>query len=339
MTDRGDDPGGSKHEAESRANVLLTAADQIELLQQMQLIRAFDSQLSSLYTSGLVRGSSHPALGQEAVAVGACSALRSDDYITSTHRGHGHAIAKGADVRRMMAELLGRSDGYCRGKGGSMHIADFERGMLGANGIVGGGFGIATGAALSAQLRSSGQIALCFFGDGAVNQGAFLETGNLAAIWKLPLVLLCENNQFAMSARPDEMTGVASLVMRGQAIGIDAVDVDGMDVLAVHDAVRGAVDAARSGAGPRLVVAACYRYEGHFAGDTMAYRDPAELVRWRTRDPIAAFARKLQEAGHLTTARVDELERLAKTTIDEAIEFATGSPLPAATEALEDIFA
>jgi pyruvate dehydrogenase E1 component alpha subunit len=190
------------------------------MLERMLLIRAFDSKLPDLYTRGLIRGSAHAAIGQEAVAVGACAALRGDDLITSTHRGHGHAIAKGADVRLMMAELLGRADGYCKGKGGSMHIADFSIGMLGANGIVGGGFGIAGGAALACQVLREDRVVLCFFGDGAINQGVFHEVTNMAALWRLPLVLLCENNQFAMSARIAEMSAVQDLALRANAYGI-----------------------------------------------------------------------------------------------------------------------
>src|SRR5919202_6076058 len=225
----------------------------LEMLRRMLLIRAFDSLLPDLYTRQLIRGSSHAALGQEAVAVGACAALEPNDYITSTHRGHGHTIAKGGDVRRMMAELLGRRDGYCRGKGGSMHIADFSIGMLGANGIVGGGFGIAGGAALSAKLRRSGQVALCFFGDGATNQGGFHEIANLAAIWKLPLIFLCENNRFAMSARVENMVAVQDLSERARAYGFPGVSVDGMDVVAVRDAVAEARGRAARGDGPTLV--------------------------------------------------------------------------------------
>src|SRR5438105_6962655 len=198
----------------------------VEVLRRMMLIRAFDSLLPDLYTRGLIRGSSHAAIGQEAVAVGACAALAPADYITSTHRGHGHVIAKGGDVNRMMAELLGREDGYCRGKGGSMHIADFSIGMLGANGIVGGGFGLAAGAALSAQLRRSGQVALCFFGDGAINQGAFHGVANLAGIWSLPLILVCENNQFAMSARAESLIAGNDPAARAAGYGFPGVLVD-----------------------------------------------------------------------------------------------------------------
>lgn len=308
-----------------------------EMLRRMQLIRAFDSRLPVLYTSGLVRGSSHAALGQEAVAVGACSTLASSDYVTSTHRGHGHAIAKGASVRRMMAELLGRVDGYCRGKGGSMHIADFSLGMLGANGIVGGGFGIAGGAALASSIRGSGEVALCFFGEGAINQGAFHEVANMAAIWKLPLVLLCENNQFAMSARVSEMTSVESLSRRAEAYGFPGCDVDGMDVLAVHAAVQQAVDRAREGGGPSLVVATCYRYAGHFSGDVMLYREASEAEPWLARDPVRLFADRLVVEGVLSEEDVEAGARAAEEAIDDALEFAKASPLPDPSTAWEDV--
>ena len=312
---------------------------QVEMLRRMQLIRAFDSMLPDLYTRQLIRGSSHAAIGQEAVAVGACAALATEDYITSTHRGHGHTIAKGGDVKRMMAELLGREDGYCRGKGGSMHIADFSIGMLGANGIVGGGFGLAGGAALSAQLRGSGQVALCFFGDGAVNQGAFHEVSNLSAIWKLPLILLCENNQFAMSARVEQMVSVRDLTRRAEAYGFPGVGVDGMDVMAVHDAVAGARTRARLDEGPTLIVATCYRFVGHFSGDTQRYRTRDEIQPWLERDPIGIHQRRLVDSGVLTADAADELNQEAKRAVEAALEFAVASPWPAAEEAWEDLYA
>lgn len=312
---------------------------QVEMLRRMQLIRAFDSMLPDLYTRQLIRGSSHAAIGQEAVAVGACAALATEDYITSTHRGHGHTIAKGGDVKRMMAELLGREDGYCRGKGGSMHIADFSIGMLGANGIVGGGFGLAGGAALSAQLRGSGQVALCFFGDGAVNQGAFHEVSNLSAIWKLPLILLCENNQFAMSARVEQMVSVRDLTRRAEAYGFPGVGVDGMDVMAVHDAVAGPRTRARLDEGPTLIVATCYRFVGHFSGDTQRYRTRDEIQPWLERDPIGIHQRRLVDSGVLTADAADELDQEAKRAVEAALEFAVASPWPAAEEAWEDLYA
>ncbi|TMF91008.1 MAG: thiamine pyrophosphate-dependent dehydrogenase E1 component subunit alpha [Chloroflexi bacterium] len=309
----------------------------VEVLRRMMLIRAFDSLLPDLYTRGLIRGSSHAAIGQEAVAVGACAALAADDYITSTHRGHGHTIAKGGDVNRMMAELMGREDGYCRGKGGSMHIADFSIGMLGANGIVGGGFGIAAGAALSARLRKSGQVALCFFGDGAINQSSFHGVANLAGIWKLPLILLCEDNRFAMSGRAEQMIAGGDPVKRAQAYGFPGVSVDGMDVLAVRAAVAEARVRALAGDGPTLVVAACYRFQGHFSGDTQSYRSKEEMAPWLERDPIPAFRSRLLAEGGLTEAEADALEEEVATSIAEALEFAQASPWPEAAEAWEDV--
>jgi TPP-dependent pyruvate/acetoin dehydrogenase alpha subunit len=317
----------------------VSAEQSVDLLWQMLLIRAFDSLLPGLYTEGVVRGSSHAAIGQEAVAVGACAALGPADYITSTHRGHGHAIAKGADLGKMMAELLGRADGYCRGKGGSMHIADFAIGMLGANGIVGGGLGIAGGAALSAQLRQTGQVTVCFFGEGALNQGAFLEVGNLAAIWQLPLVLMCENNHYAMSARDSDMIAVAELERRAEAFGFPGSTVDGMDVLAVHAATEEAVARARSGAGPSLVVATCYRFEGHFSGDPARYRSKEEVDAWRERDPIVLHRRRLVEEGAVTEEQVDALAEKAERRVVEALEFARASPLPDPESAWEDVYA
>ena len=310
---------------------------QVELLRRMLLIRAFDSRLPDLYTKRLVKGSSHAAIGQEAVAVGACAALAADDYITSTHRGHGHAIAKGCDVNRMMAELLGRRDGYCRGKGGSMHIADFSLGMLGANGIVGGGFGIAGGAALSAKLRGSGQVALCFFGDGAANQGAFHEVANLSAIWKLPLILLCENNRFAMSARSERF--VAALEQRSAGYGIPAITADGMDVLAVKAAVAAARERAASGDGATLVIADCYRLAGHFSGDSQRYRPREEVEQWWKRDPVAAHRDHLVEVGILNQDAATELVQEAERLVDSALEFALASPFPEPADAFADLYA
>jgi pyruvate dehydrogenase E1 component alpha subunit len=305
----------------------------------MELIRAFDSMLPVLYTKGLLRGSSHAAIGQEAVAVGACSALEPRDYITSTHRGHGHVIARGAEVKRMMAELLGRQDGYCRGKGGSMHIADFSIGVLGANGIVGGGFGLAGGAALTASMRGEGQVVLCFFGEGAVNQGAFHEVANMAAIWRLPLIFMCENNQFAMSGRVGKMTSVENLADRAHAYGVPGEAVDGMDVLAVYDSASRAVQRARDGGGPSLIVATCYRFEGHFSGDVQGYRTTEEAAIWRDRDPIERFRESLVSQGALTCEAADGLRASAADEIAAALEYAKESPLPEPAEVWEDVLA
>ena len=311
----------------------------IDMLRRMTLIRAFDSRLPGLYTQGLIRGSSHASIGQEAVAVGACFALRQTDYVTSTHRGHGHTIAKGGDVKRMMAELLGRAAGYCRGKGGSMHIADFSIGMLGANGIVAGGIGIAAGAALSVKMREGQDVVLCFFGEGAINQGVFLECGNMAALWKLPVIFLCENNQFAMSARPTEMTSVSDLTKRAGAFGISGEQIDGMDAVSVFHAVHQAAEWARAGNGPSFIEAICYRYEGHFSGDNLRYRMKEERAAWNKKDPILNLRTSLIDANWLSVQEADDLVRDAEYQIDEALEFAKTSPLPEPATAWEDLYA
>jgi pyruvate dehydrogenase E1 component alpha subunit len=309
----------------------------LEMLRKMLLIREFELLLPRLYNEGLSRGSSHPAIGQEAVAVGACAALRPTDMITSTHRGHAHTIGKGGDVRRMMAELLGREDGYCRGKGGSMHIADFSIGMLGANGIVGGGIGIAGGAALSASMRGSDEVVLCFIGDAALNQGAFLEVGNMAAIWGLPLVFVCENNQFAMSGRAEEMIGVSDLSRRADGLGFQGQTVDGMDVLEVYRAVGERAEAARRGDGPSLVVATCYRFEGHFAGDTLGYRTKEEADEWLARDPVVAFKAVLIGDAILSEGEAEALKSDAREQVAAALTDAKESPLPPREAAWEDV--
>jgi TPP-dependent pyruvate/acetoin dehydrogenase alpha subunit len=311
----------------------------IEMLRRMYLIRAFESYLPRLYNLQLIRGSSHSAIGQEASAVGTCIALREDDYITSTHRGHGHTIAKGGDVKKMMAELIGRIDGYCRGKGGSMHIADFSIGMLGANGIVGGGIGIAGGAALSAKLRHTDQVTVCFFGEGAIGQGVFHEIANLAAIWNLPLVFVCENNLFAMSGRATEMIAGSDLAAHAVAHGFPGRTIDGMDVSLVYDAVLEAVNRARAGEGPTLIVNATYRFAGHFSGDVMRYRTKEEAEPWLERDPIELHRSRLVTEGVLGNDEADVLAETAERQIEDALEFAKASPLPDPATAWEDLYA
>src|SRR5581483_2566683 len=250
-----------------------------QALRLMLTIRHFDEQAMALYRAGEVRGTTHPYIGMEAVGVGVMMALQPTDWVTSTHRGHGHTIAKGGDVKKMMAELLGRATGYCGGKGGSMHIADLDRHMLGANGIVGGGMGLATGAALTSKLQGSGSVAVCFFGDGALNQGILHEATNLAAIWQLPVVYVCENNQYAMSARADWTVAGGQPSARAAGYGIPGIDVDGMDFLAVNQAAHQLVERARAGQGPSYLVCLTYRYHGHHAGDPLNYRDHAEVER------------------------------------------------------------
>jgi len=328
-------------EVEADIHMTLERDNDLELrmLRTMLLIRAFDSNLPILYNKGLIQGSSHSAIGQEAVAAGACLALRPDDYVTSTHRGHGHAIAKGADLTRMTAELLGRESGFCRGKGGSMHIADFNVNMLGANGIVGGNFGIAAGAALSIKLRGLDSVVLSFFGEGALNQGTFLECANMAKIWNLPVIFLCENNHFAMSARPEDMLAVRAIVERAGAVGIPGIEIDGMDVGAVYDAVHAAAARARAGEGPQFIAAECYRFEGHFSGDSMAYRDSAEADLWLKRDPIPRQQDMLIAQGVLTASDIETMEAEAKSAVDDALAVASAAPFPDPQQAWEDVYA
>jgi TPP-dependent pyruvate/acetoin dehydrogenase alpha subunit len=310
-----------------------------DLYRRMVLIREFDTLVTLLVKRGRIRGTAHSALGQEAVAVGTCAALRTDDRITSTHRGHGHAIAKGVAVEPMMAELFGRATGSCHGKGGSMHIADFSVGMLGANGVVGGGFGIATGAALGLRLQGSDAVAVCFFGDSAVNQGAFLENGNYAALHRLPVVYVCEDNGFAMSMPSSRATALDRLADRSAAFGFPGESVDGMDVVATRAAVAGAVERARRGDGPTLIVASCYRFDGHHIGDAEDYRTAADGDPWRERDPIATFRARLAAAGILAESRADAIVTEARARVAGAVEAAEADPLPEIADAWSDISA
>ena len=314
----------------------------LAMYEQMLCIRRFEEQAIALFERGLIRGNVHPCIGQEAVSVGVCAALRRDDYMTSTHRGHGNCLAKGAEPGRMMAELLGRKTGYCKGKGGSMHIADFDGGNLGANGIVGGGFPIATGAGIGVQNRGTDQVVVCFFGDGAANQGTFHESLNLAALWKLPVLYVCENNQYALSTPLRESVGLPELSERGRAYGIPGVRVDGNDVLAVHAAAAEAAGRARAGEGPTLLDCVTYRFFGHFTGDRghgITYRSKEEMEAWRLRCPIARFRRHLLEAGIASEERLKEIEARAEATIAAAVQYGLDSPWPSPEEALEDVFA
>lgn len=311
----------------------------LQMFDQMVTIRNFEERVIELFREGVIRGSTHTYIGMEANAVGACAALQPDDYITSTHRGHGHCIAKGGDVRLMMAELLGKSTGYCKGKGGSMHIADVDMGILGANGIVGGGMGIATGAGLSAKMRESGQVALCFFGEGGNNQGALHENANLASIWKLPVIYFCENNQYAMSMSVKRATAVEDLAQRAVSYGIPGVNVDGMDVRAVYDAVEKAAERARAGQGPSLIVSTTYRFEGHNIGDAQPYRTKDEVASWRQRDSIERFRDFLIKEKIATREETEAIEEKVRQRIDEAVEFARESPEPDLASLEEDVYA
>lgn len=267
------------------------------------------------------------------------SQLQPQDSVVSNHRGHGHCLARGADPSRTLAEIFGRADGYCHGKGGSMHIGVAELGILGTNGIVGAGIGLATGAALASQLTGDQGVSVCYFGDGAANQGVLAEAMNLAAIWKLPVLFICENNHYAQSTSIERMTAQPQLSRRGEAYGVLSVDVDGMDVAAVAEAAAAAVARARAHEGPTLIVADTYRYLGHMADDTEIYRKPAEVEQWKTKDPIKKLSSRLTEEGVLTTHDLAELEKSAIAVIDEAERFARSSPYPPAEDAFINVTA
>lgn len=300
-----------------------------EALESMWTVRRFEEALEDLYSRGLLHGTNHLSIGQEAVAIGACSALDDGDLITSTHRGHGHCIGHGADPMRMMAELLGRVDGYCGGRGGSMHIADVAAGNLGANGIVAGSMTIAAGAALSQRMLGTDRVVLCFFGDGAANEGSFHEAINLAAVWQLPVIFLCENNGYGMSMSSERSTAGGSVAGRGAAYGIDGTLVDGNDLVAVWEVVRDAGDRARSGGGPALIEATTYRYRGHSKSDRNLYRTQDEIEEWRSeRDPLARFEGHVVAEGWLDGDAIETARAAARERIRQAVAEAARSPEP-----------
>jgi TPP-dependent pyruvate/acetoin dehydrogenase alpha subunit len=311
------------------------------MLRTMILIREFDERAIQLRIAGKIYGAVHPYVGQEAVAVGVCTPLAVTDRVTSTHRGHGHCIAKGADIRRMMAELFGRVDGYCKGKGGSMHIADFAVGMLGANGIVGGGLPIACGAALAAQLEGRGAVTVCFFGDGAVAEGEFHESMNIAGLWKLPIVFVCENNQYAANNAVAAQHPRADIAAHAAAYDMPGIAVDGNDVLAVHAATVEAVSRARRGEGPSLLECQTYRWHFHAmrAAPPAETRPAEEIARWKAGDPIARLAQHMLAGGLLSADEPGALRERVLAELDEAVAFADASPFPDPKDLLADMFA
>jgi len=331
--------------------------DKRDLLRQMVTIRAFEEQAEQLYMMGKVHGTMHLSIGMEASAVGSIAALRPDDLILSTHRGHGHCIAKGADLNLMMAEFMGKENGYCRGRGGSMHIADVKGGNLGANGVVGGGIATAMGVGLGLKMqrqkdlagsdlagfpqpaRSADCIILCFFGDGAANLGSFHESLNMAAIWKLPVVYVCENNQYAMSFPVTKAFAIERISDRAAAYGIPGVTVDGNDLLAVYEAVSRAVSRARAGEGPSLVENVTYRWRGHSKSDANRYRTKEEIEAWKEKCPIKRFRAWLIEEGALTAEEAEQIEKEAHAAIEAAVQFAEASPEPALETIEEGVYA
>lgn len=316
----------------------LTKERLVEMYSKMVKIRCFEEKVFELYGQNLVPGTIHLYTGEEAVAVGVCSSLRADDYITSTHRGHGHCIAKGADPKQTMAEILGKKTGYCKGKGGSMHIADFKVGMLGATAVVGAGLPIAVGAGLSIKLRKTDQVVACFFGEGASNQGTFHESLNLASAWLLPVIFVCENNLYAMGTRQSRIMNIEDIAARASAYGIPGAAVDGNDVLAVHETSGQAIKRARSGAGPTLIECKTYRHKGHSRVDPAKYRPKEEVDGWLARDPIKRLRAKLLSDELLTEDEVEKIERNISSQVQEAVDYAVESPYPRPEEALDDVY-
>jgi acetoin:2,6-dichlorophenolindophenol oxidoreductase subunit alpha len=313
----------------------------IELYERMLTIRVFEEHVNQLYTTAKMPGLAHLYSGEEAVAVGVCSALRHDDYITSTHRGHGHCLAKGAAIDRMFAELLGREPGYCRGKGGSMHIADQQSGNLGANAIVGGSLGIATGAALSAQMRQSAQVAVCFFGEGALGQGLLYEVMNMASLWRLPVVYVCENNLYSEYTHYGETTA-GSVTARAESFGLPAATVDGQDVRAVRAAASHAIEHARRGDGPGFLVCETYRLHGHHVGDIdrAYYRSREEESSWREdRDPIVRHGAWLREQVLATEDDLAAVEARVRGAVEDGVAFALAAPYPGNDEVDMHVYA
>lgn len=308
------------------------------MYERMRLIRGFEDRVHELFGEGKLPGFVHLYAGEEAIAVGTVSQLRDDDYITSTHRGHGHCIAKGVDVKSMMAELYGKATGACKGKGGSMHIADVDKGMMGANGIVGGGAPLSCGPALTAKTLGKDKVTICFYGDGAAAQGTSHESMNLASIWNLPVVFVCENNGFAESTPVEYHASVKDIADRATAYNIPGLTVDGTDIFAVAEAVDEAVQRARNGEGPTLVECKAFRYYGHFEGDAVTYYTDEMREEFRERDPIDKFRQNVLERELVTEEELNEIDEKVKNAIDEAVEFAEESPMPDPKELTTDVY-
>ena len=310
-----------------------------EMFYRMTLVREFELRAIEERHAGLIPGFIHSCVGQEATAVGACLALEAEDVISSTHRGHGHLIAKGGDPKFMMAELAARSPGYCLGRGGSLHIADFDLGILGANGIVAGGIPIAVGAALAMHMRGEPHVVLSFFGDGATNEGAFHEAANMAGVWKLPVIFFCENNLYGEGTFIERCTPITDLVLRADGYGIPGVSVDGNDVLSVYEAVSEAAALARSGGGATFIEAKTYRQRGHYEGDPQVYRSPEEIKEWKKRDPIILFKKQLIESDIFDDGTLEEIQGEVIVRLDDAVAFAAAAPKPEPEDALAGVYA
>ncbi len=308
-----------------------------QLYRTLYTIRVFETECIKLYRQGLIIGYFHPYLGEEAIATGVCAALRRDDYIVSTHRGHGHCIARGGELKKMVAEVLGREAGYCRGRGGSMHIADIGIGNIGANGIVGGGIPIGVGAGLSISIRGTDQVVVIFFSDGACNNGVFAESLNLAAIWDLPVIFLLENNQYAVSSPIEEMSRIPDLYRRAEGYGVPAYPVDGNDVLSIYEKTREAIEACRNGKGPVMIEAKTYRHGGHHVNDPGLYMPRDKLEYYKSKDPVALGRKYLLQKTKCTEQETAAIEQQVRQAMEEAIEFAKNSPEPSVEKFLEEV--
>jgi acetoin:2,6-dichlorophenolindophenol oxidoreductase subunit alpha len=311
----------------------------IKMLKFMYQIRHFEYNVEQFLIRGMISGTCHLCIGQEATEVGAVFALKNDDYISSTHRGHGHCIAKGADLNFMMAELLGKRTGYCKGKGGSMHIADIESGNLGANGIVGGSIGVSTGAALTCKMTNSGKIVLCFFGEGATNRGIFHESVNVASVWDLPIIYLCENNLYGMSTPMKEAFNIERISDRKCAYGIEGITIDGNNIIEVYNTISHFGQVCRESKGPVLIESLTYRWKGHSKSDAQVYRTKEEVKSWVEKDPIKIYSKELISKSIISEKDDRELENEVVEQIKKAADFAVGSPLPDIIEIEEDVYA
>lgn len=310
-----------------------------EMYKRMNEARFFEEKVSYFFARGMVHGTTHLSIGQEASSVGACMSLNNDDLITSTHRGHSQVIGKGIDLNKMMAELLGKYTGYCKGKGGSMHIADVEAGNLGANGVVGGGHGIAVGAALTQQMKDTGKIVLCFFGDGASNEGSFHEALNLASVWKLPVIFYCENNLYGMSVPQDKAMNIENIADRAKSYGIPGHIIDGNNAVEVYNKTKEIAEYVREGNGPVLVESKTYRWLGHSKSDAQIYRSKEEVEEWKSKCPIKQLRNYMIENKIATEEKLDEIENNAEEAIEKAVEFANDSPNPPIETITEDVYA
>ena len=316
----------------------LSSENMVDMYITMLKIRKFEEKASKLFAEGKIPGFVHLYMGEEAVATGVCSNLNDDDFITSTHRGHGHIIAKGGQLNEMMAELFGKATGYCKGKGGSMHIADASRGILGANGIVGAGHNIAVGAGITAQYKGTDQVCICFFGDASTNQSTFHEALNLASVWKLPVVFVCENNLYGISMSQERHQAIEDVSDRAVAYNIPGVTVDGNDVFAVFEASKEAIKRARNKQGPTLIECKTYRHHGHFEGDPTTYRPAGELEEWLKKDPIIRMEQFMIQNQIKTAEELEAIQADMDQQIKDAVEFAENSPLPSLESAVEDVY-